>query len=78
MSNENEKPVPQEVMDYLEKEHGVTVEDLRWMAQYHRTVTKYGEFIAKIIVGSTLAAILSGVGLLITAGVKAALPGLFK
>jgi len=54
----------------LERDYGITPDDLRWMANYHRTLSRSGTFIAKTVAASAIGLILSGLFYAIFEGLR--------
>jgi len=63
-------PDDEKLLKYLKDKYDVTIEDLVWMKDYHRTLSKYGDWIAKIVVTSVVLSILSGLGYVVIEGIK--------
>lgn len=63
---------------FLQEEYGITRSDLDWMRNYRRTITKYGDWVAKAVVTSMILGLLAGVGTVLWLGIKQALATLLK
>ncbi|MCK5609639.1 hypothetical protein KAR91_47640, partial [Candidatus Pacearchaeota archaeon] len=63
--NDDEK-----LLKYLKDKYDVTIEDLVWMKDYHRSLSKYGDWVAKTIITSIVLSILAGAGYILIEGVK--------
>lgn len=66
-----EQLAEQEVREFikiLKRDYDVTIDDLLWMRDYHRSVQKYGDWIAKAIVASVIGSLLYGLGYAIILG----------
>lgn len=75
----DEKDIEQEVkifLKILERDFDLTAEDLRWISNYHRTLAKYGNFIAQAVAVSAVLALLSGLGYAFIEGLKHIVAGL--
>lgn len=74
MSDEQETQFNKEAFEkFIEDEYGLTSEDLRWFRNYHRSVTKYGDWVAKAIVSSLVIGLISGLLTIFFYGIKAAI-----
>ena len=60
----------EKLLKYLNDKYDVTIEDLVWMKDYHRTLAKYGDWIAKVVVTSVVLSIISGFGYVVIEGIK--------
>jgi len=60
----------EKLLKFLKDKYDVTIEDLVWMKDYHRTLSKYGDWIAKVVVTSVVLSILSGIGYVAIEGIK--------
>lgn len=79
MTDENDYSFTKEEFEtFLQNEYGITREDLDWLRSYHRSVSKYGDWVAKAIVTSVVIAITSGVITVLYLGVKSAIATMFK
>jgi len=69
----NESRAEEDVRAFLEilkRDYGITPDDLRWMANYHRTLSRSGSFIAKTVAASAIGLILTGLFFSIFEGIK--------
>lgn len=57
----------------LERDYGITPENLRWFANYQKSVTRWGDWVAKTIVGTVVASIVGGIGYVLYLGFISAL-----
>jgi len=60
----------EKLLKYLKDKYGITIEDLIWLKDYHRSLSKYGDWIAKVVVTSIVLSILSGLGYVAIEGIK--------
>ena len=58
------------LLKYLKDKYDITIEDLVWMKDYHRILSKYGDWIAKVVVTSVVLSIISGIGYVVIEGIK--------
>lgn len=59
----------QAFLNILERDYGITPETLRWFARYQRSVTRWGDWVAKSIVTTIIGSIVGGVIFILYTGV---------
>jgi len=65
-------------LDILERDYGITPDDLRWFARYRRSVTRYGDWIAKAAVTSVVGSVVAGVVYVLYLGLTQAAATMLK
>lgn len=60
----------EKLLKYLKDKYDITIEDLVWMKDYHRNLSKYGDWVAKTVVVSVVLSVISVLGYVLIEGIK--------